>query len=66
MIYFFDYAIAFASSATFTKFFRRFNKITEGHSVAVSQTRNDHINLYIFAMKVKHNFLSGKVNCGNL
>ena len=38
--------------------------ITEDHSVAASQTKNDYIWLYFVLMKVKNNFLYEMVNRG--
>ena len=39
-------------------------KITEDHSVAVSQTKNDHIQVYLVVMKVKKKLFYEMVNSG--
>ena len=42
------------------------SKITEDHSVAASQTKNAHIQLYLVIVKVKKNFLYEIVHCGQI
>ena len=41
-------------------------KITEVHSVAASQPKNDYMQLYLFIRKVKKDFLYEMVNCGQI
>ena len=39
-------------------------KITEGHSTAASQTKNEHMHPYLLIVKEKKNFLYETVNSG--